>query len=258
MNIGIVGAGAIADFLLTEINQHQMQDRQVTSVYVRNREKYKALELRFNVKLFTDLDDFLASGIDLVVEASTVEASKALLPKISQEKDVILISIGALADKDFLQEITDIIETHKHAIYLPSGAVGGLDMLQNAHALGAVSDVSLTTRKPADSLIDRPITEAQVVFEGKASDAIEQFPKNINVSIILSLAGIGMEKTKVKIIADPQMTKNTHTLKITGDFGTAETTITNNPLPDNPKTSYLAAMSILGTLKRLTGRIRIG
>lgn len=129
--------------------------------------------------------------------------------------------------------------------------------MQNAN-IGSVSSVSLTTRKPAGSLIAEDIDEAKVVFEGNAADAIKQFPKNINVSIVLSLAGIGAERTKVKIVADPHTDKNIHQVEMTGDFGEAVFTITNNPFPDNPKTSYLAAMSILGTLKRMNRKVRVG
>lgn len=80
----------------------------------------------------------------------------------------------------------------------------------------------------------------------------------MNVSIILSLAGIGIEKTSVRLIADPNIDKNIHQVEVEGEFGEALFTIKNNPLPENPKTSYLAAMSILGTLERIKGRMRIG
>lgn len=258
MNIGIIGAGAIANFLLKEINQHEMEDLKIQSIFVRNREKYQALESQFSVNLYTDIDDFLNSNIDLVVEAANIEAVKAHLSTVLKKKPAILISIGALADEQFLQEVSELTEKYGNSVHLPSGAVGGLDLLQNAHALDTVSEVSLTTRKPADTLIDRPIDEEVIVFKGKAVDAIKQFPKNINVSIVLSLAGIGIEKTNVTIIADPHSKKNIHEVEIKGDFGTASISITNNPLPENPKTSYLAAMSILGTLKRIVQTIRIG
>src|SRR5699024_5499495 len=89
-------------------------------------------------------------------------------------------------------------------------------------------------------------------------DAIQQFPKNINVSIILSMAGVGLEKTNVKIIADPEMTKNRHEIKISGTFGEATFAVTNEPLVMNPKTSYLAALSVLGTLDRFPLSIKVG
>lgn len=258
MKIGLIGAGAIANFLLTEINHNRHEKFEITDVYVRNKQKYQALEHKFNIQLHTDLDAFLNSAIDIVVEAATVETVKNLLPTILMKKDALLISVGAFVDPAFVKEVIDLTEIHQQTIHLPSGAIGGLDLLQNAYALETVSTVSLTTRKPAHSLTDEELTEEKIIFEGKAEDAIKQFPKNINVAIVLSLAGLGIEKTTVRIIADPKLDQNIHQVKISGDFGEASFEFKNNPLPSNPKTSYLAALSILGTLERTDQRIKIG
>src|SRR5699024_4098899 len=129
--------------------------------------------------------------------------------------------------------------------HLPSGAIGGLDLLQNDDAMGSITNVSLTTRKPADSLIDYSIDEPVIVYEGTAANAIKKFPKNINVSIILSLSGLGMDATKVTIIADPQMEKNEHHVQMQADFGEAAVPITHKPLPEQPTTSYFAPISVV-------------
>ncbi|AWE08566.1 aspartate dehydrogenase [Lysinibacillus sp. 2017] len=258
MNIGLIGAGAISRFLLDEINQKQLKAFRIQSVFVRDKEKYCSLEEAYGVQLYTDLNEFLNSEIDIVVEAADIEAVKNLIPTVIERKDVVLISVGALADTEVLTELLEVAEQRGNQLYLPSGAIGGLDLLQNANALGTVTYVSLTTRKPASSLIKEQIDEAQVVFEGKATDAIKQFPKNMNVSIVLALAGIGFDKTKVSLVADPHISQNIHEIQLLGDFGEATLTIKNNPLPANPKTSYLAAMSILGTLQRIHGRLLIG
>ena len=258
MNIGLIGAGAIAHFILKELNEKQEEGIRVTSIFVRDKKKHQMLESKFGVILFTDLDAFLDSEINIVVEAADINAVKNLVPAVIEKKDVILISVGALADEELFAEITHLANKHKNKIHLPSGAIGGLDLLQNANALGNITQVSLTTRKPASSLIDKEIDEAQVIFEGKAKDAIKQFPKNMNVSIILALSGIGFEKTTVCLVADPHIEKNVHQVEIVGDFGEATFTIKNNPLPKNPKTSYLATMSIIGTLKRLNRKMIIG
>ncbi|MGM8216425.1 aspartate dehydrogenase [Bacillaceae bacterium W0354] len=254
MNIGLIGAGAIANYLLKEVNNNKLGNLRINSILVRDKEKYEQLESSFGVKLFTSIDQFLDSDIDIVVEAANIEAVKELIPTVVKRKAVVLISIGALADEVLLKDLSE----SKNRIYLPSGGIGGLDLLQNANSLGTVTDVLLTTRKPASSLIDQVINEEKIVFEGRAVDAIKKFPKNMNISIVLSLAGIGSEKTRVRLVADPQIDKNVHHVEVKGDFGEASFTISNNPLPENPKTSYIAAMSILGTLKRLEGNIYIG
>lgn len=254
MNIGLVGSGAIGQYLLKNINGNCHGALKITSVFVRNYDKYQHLEDQYNVKLFTDLKQFLAADTDIVVEAANVETSKELLPAIIKVKDTMLISIGALADEDLLKIVS--AEDSK-TLHLPSGGIGGLDLVQNARALGNLDAVTLTTRKPAASLIDESIDTEKVVFEGKAKDAIDKFPKNMNISIILSLAGLGIDKTNVILIADPAADKNTHTINISGGFGDAELTISNNPLPENPKTSALAALSVYATLERMSGNVKI-
>lgn len=248
MKIGVIGAGAISQFLLDELSE---QNLKVTSLLVRNEEKYMGLAQTYNVELFTNVVDFLQSNIDIVVEAADIEAVKQLVPTILQKKPVILISVGALADEKLLNELFKITKRYQQKLHLPAGAIGGLDLLQNAQSLGAVTDVSLTTRKPASALLEEPIVTEKVIFEGTAAQAIECFPKNMNVSIVLALAGLGFERTAVTLIADPNVTQNIHQIKVVGDFGEANIEVKNNPMPANPKTSYLAALSIVGTLKRL-------
>lgn len=258
MRIGLIGAGAIAKFLLNELNINGSSELEINSIFVRNYEKYKGLEQDYQVKLYTDLDAFLNSGIEIAVEAANVETVKATLPKVIEKMDMVVISIGALAEGTFLKQATDLATKNNQVIHLPSGAIGGLDILQNANALGGVSEASLTTRKPAHTLIDETITGEKVIFTGNAAKAIKQFPKNVNVSIVLSLAGLGVNETDVMLVADPNINKNIHELMMKGPFGEMCLTIKNNPLPENPKTSYLAAMSILGTLQRLTNVVQIG
>src|SRR5699024_9880706 len=118
MNIGIVGAGAIATFLMKTINQNETKNIKVTSVFVRNHKKYQHLEQQHNVKLYNQLDAFLDSDIDIVVEAANIAAVHELFPKIIQKKDVIVISIGAFADAAFFEEMNHLADTYKRTIHL--------------------------------------------------------------------------------------------------------------------------------------------
>ncbi|MEI3610632.1 aspartate dehydrogenase [Pseudogracilibacillus sp. SO10305] len=255
MKVGIVGAGAIANYILEKEKDHTYE---VTSILVRDMEKYREISNKYHVTLYTDVQAFIDSGVDIVVEAATVEAVQAYVPQIIEQKDVVIISIGAFVDDAFTQEVTSIAEKNNRNIFLPSGSIGGLDLVQNVLATKNVEHVSLTTRKAAHTLVREPITEEKIAFQGSAREAIAVYPKNINISIALSLAGIGFDRTKVTMIADPHATKNTHTIEVEGAFGKASFTIENNPLPSNPSTSYLAAISVIGTLERQHGVIRIG
>lgn len=256
MQIGIIGGGAIATFLLKALKEQQIKDIQVESVFVRDRERYAHLE-EYGITLYTNLEEFLDSPIDLVIEAATVAAVRKVIPDVLKKKDLILISIGALVDEPFLEQLKSIAEANNHSLYLPSGAIGGLDLLQNAQALNGVNEVTLTTRKPAHTLTDEQLEDEKVVFSGSARDAIEKYPKNVNVAILLSLAGIGMDRTRVQVVADPKTNKNSHNITISGEFGVSEITVTNEPLPTNPSTSYLAAISVLQTCLKQQNVIKI-
>ncbi|WP_342388821.1 aspartate dehydrogenase [Salinicoccus bachuensis] len=258
MNIGIIGAGAIANGMLERINHDSHENLKISSVFVRNEEKYRHLENEFGVTLYTDLDGFLSSGIDIVVEAANGEVVKEHLPEVLKHKDAMLISVGALADGELVAELMQVAKNHNHTLHLPSGAIGGLDLLQNAQSHGDLKKVMLTTRKPAAALSYENLESERVVFEGRAKDAITLYPQNMNVAIILGMAGMGIEETEVMLIADPNIEKNIHQIEVEGAFGRAEFKIENQPLPENPKTSYLAAISILGTLERLNRNFRIG
>lgn len=258
MNIGIIGAGAIAQFLIKTIHEQKNSSWQVTSILVRDREKYEHLTVTYGIKLHTNVDQFLAEPMDIVVEAATVEAVQHFLPIILPKKDVVIISIGAFVEEVFLAQMQNVAKENNRTIYLPSGAIGGLDLLQHANALEGIEEVLLTTRKPAHTLTSENLNAEKIIFSGTAREAIQQFPKNINVAIVLSLAGIGMDHTQVNIVADPKANKNTHQIEISGTFGKMSLSVTNDPLPDNPKTSYLAALSVFSTLKHLNQTIQIG
>ncbi|UJF27612.1 aspartate dehydrogenase domain-containing protein [Planococcus sp. 107-1] len=97
-----------------------------------------------------------------------------------------------------------------------------------------------------------------MIFEGSAFEAVEKFPKNINVALVLAIAGIGVDKTRVRIIVDPDIERNTHTIEAEGTFGRMKLQVENNPMPSNPKTSLLAALSILSVLQNRGNALRIG
>ena len=137
---------------------------------------------------------------------------------LASGKDLVLSSVGALADVDFYQNLEGICQASGTKIHLPSGAIGGLDVLKAAKSIGELESVSIITRKPPQALPGAPADREQVMFEGSANEAIELFPKNINVSIILSLAGLGPDKTRVKIISDPKVRKNSHSIEATWVF----------------------------------------
>ncbi|MGG1664031.1 aspartate dehydrogenase [Brevibacillus sp. NRS-1366] len=260
MKIGIIGGGNVARFLLKSINvDRRLPNCSVESVFLRRPEVASEWECDYGTRIYTDLDAFLSSGIDIVVEAATVQAVREYAEQvIARRKDLVIISVGALVDQELYQRLNELCRQLGTRILLPSGAIGGLDVIRSAMAMQQLDEVSLTTRKPPQSLLGRMVEQEEVVFEGSATEAISRFPQNINVSIVLSLAGLGCDKTRVKIVADPRVTKNIHSIEAIGSFGQLCVKLENNPMPENPKTSHLAALSVLSTLKKQTERILIG
>lgn len=262
MKLGLIGCGALGTFLLEKLNtENSLQDVKISAV-LDEREKSKAklehIGRTYQVKTFRDVNEFLQSEIDVVVECANIETVRQYASQVIARKDLLVISIGAFVDAEFYTELQQIALEHKRKLILPSGAIGGLDLIKTAKLSGGLQEVTITTRKPAASLIDSPSSEEAVIFDGLAQDAIRKFPKNVNVAIILSLAGLGPRETKVKIIADPTIERNNHTIYACGDFGECSVTIENFPMPTNPKTSYLTALSILASIKALRDPVVIG
>ncbi|WP_394120269.1 aspartate dehydrogenase [Planococcus donghaensis] len=258
MNIGIIGTGNIATYLVEQVNGKQMVNGRIIAVFGRNQEMGHQLSEQFRADFYTDLQAFLKLPLDIVVEATTVEAARLYVKDVvTHKKDLIVSSIGVFKDAGFLDELKTLAESSGTQIYLPSGAIGGLDVLQSAKAAGGLKRVQLTTRKSPASL-GMEADKENVIFEGSAYDAVEQFPKNVNVAMTLALAGIGIEKTAVRIIVDPAIEQNTHTIEAEGDFGKLQLQVENHPMPSNPKASLLAALSILAVLQNKDGALKIG
>jgi aspartate dehydrogenase len=260
MRIGLIGGGNIGKFLLQSINiDGLLPGGKIVGLYTRNQQTAEQLGAQFDIENYSDIQSLIQSNIDLVVEAATIEVVKDHAAAILKSgKDLVLSSVGALADVNFYQNLEGICRESSTKIHLPSGAIGGLDVLKASKSNGELESVSIITRKPPQALPGAPADREHVMFEGTANEAIELFPKNINVSIILSLAGLGPNQTGVKIISDPTVRKNSHSIEATGSFGKLSLSVENDPMPNNPKTSYLAALSVLSVLKNIDAVVKVG
>ncbi|MGG0474937.1 aspartate dehydrogenase [Priestia aryabhattai] len=261
MRLGLIGCGNIGEFLLQAINKDGLlSGGKVVSIYTRREEIALQFAKKYETNSYQDFETFLHSDIDFIIEAATIEAAKEYSLKILESgKDLLLSSIGVMADPAFEKSIQELCSKNNVNIFLPSGAIGGLDLIKSAKALDELEHVSITTRKPPSALpVDTLLKEENLMFEGTAAEAIKKFPRNINVAVVLSLAGLGCEKTKVKIIADPTVLKNTHLIEASGSFGKFKLEVENDPMPHNPKTSYLAALSLLATLQNKNKPMQVG
>ena len=242
------------------------------SVYdiVREHAERLASILSKKPKIARDADEILMDdGISLIIEAASQEAVRQYAVKaLSNGKDLMIMSAGALIDDEFFNEVSRAAREHGKKVYVPSGAIVGLDNVKAA-AVRSIEEVMLVTRKPPRSFEGAPfirernidlsgISEETVLFEGSAREAVRLFPRNVNVSASLSLAGVGADRTKVRIIADPKADRITHEIHVRGEFGEILTKTINKPFPENPKTSYIAALSAIATLRKISGSIVVG
>ncbi|AMM92970.1 aspartate dehydrogenase [Peribacillus simplex] len=261
MRLGLIGCGNIGKFLLQAINNDGLlPGGKIVSIYARREEIAAQLAEEFRTQPFNDVDELLKSDVDLVIEAATIEAAEEYAFKVLKSgKNLLLSSLGVMANAAFEEQSNLICKNNNVNIFLPSGAIGGLDVLKSAKAVNGLESVCITTRKPPNALpAGSSMEEETVLFDGSAAEAIKQFPRNINVAIVLALAGLGSEKTKVKIIADPSVLKNIHLIEASGSFGKLKLEVENDPMPNNPKTSYLAALSVLATLQNKEKSVQIG
>lgn len=265
LKVGIIGCGTIGSQLGRAITA---ETPELNLVALSDIEEQKARELaqRLPTKPQVLPTDELIDRVDLVVEAASKEIVAEIVEKaLRRGRDIVVMSTGGLLGKE---NLFNLAKEKNCRIYLPSGALAGLDGIKSA-AAGGIDSVTLTTRKPPAGLKGAPyvlqkridlnsIKEERLIFEGTADEAVEGFPQNINVAATVSLAGIGPQKTKVRIIADPNTDRNTHQIEVEGKFGKLTSTTENLPSPSNPKTSFLAALSAIATLKGAVARIRVG
>lgn len=259
--IGLLGCGAIGTQIALAIDSGKIPAI-LTHVY--DNSKYASTELvsKLNTKPKIVENSHLLSShpVNIVVEAASQDAVKDIALSVLQNKrDLMIMSVGALLDESIYDILSDACKDFKKTIYLPSGAIAGLDGLKSIK--DELESLSITTTKHPRSLkgakffensdinLDT-INSSTTIFEGTAKEAISLFPANINVAALLSLSGIGSEKTNVKIVADPYTDKNTHHIEATGKFGKMTFTIENFPDPTNPKTSRLAILSAIETLRK--------
>ena len=211
------------------------------------------------------LAELIETRPDYIVEAASAEAVKQIaLPCLRAQVHLIVLSTGAFSDEHFLKAAIAAADENARRIYVASGAIGGLDLVQSA-LIGGKAVVRITTEKPPHALRGAPglregepsAVEVQDVFRGTAREAIQRFPQNVNVAVTLALAGQGLDRTMVIIRSNPALTRNRHVVELEGAFGRARVEVEADASQGNPKSSALAADSVLALLKRLASPLRV-
>jgi aspartate dehydrogenase len=254
MRLGLVGCGAIG----SEIVAFAAQEPGIKAVLMWDvdQARAQALAQRTSKARLTAPQELLGE-CDFFVEAASQDAAREWLPRaVDAGRSLLTMSLGALADDAFRSRLVERARATGARIYLPSGAVCGVDGLK-AGALAGLKSVTLVTTKPPEAL--GILTDQwTVVFDGTAREAVHRFPQNVNVAAVLAIAGLGFDATRVQVVADPLATRNQHKIIIEGAFGRLRVEVENLPSPTNPKTSHLASLSAIATLKRLLDPVQLG
>ncbi len=263
MQIAFIGHGAIA----TEVLRHLRDESEVVlacGVCRPGREKV-AKAVFGDVPVVSDLGD-VPEAVTLAVDCAGhpgLRTHGAAL--LSRGIDVLTVSNGALADAALALALDQAATVGGARLRLLSGAIGAIDVLAAA-SVGGLERVIYTGRKPpagwrgsaAEEVLNlETLTEPAVHFEGTAREAALRYPKNANVAATVALAGIGMDATQVRLIADPTRAPNRHEIEAIGAFGRFEFAIEGNALPGNPASSALTAMSVVRAVRDRVARISV-
>lgn len=257
LKIAVIGCGAISQAVLAELARDARVE--VACVVVRPESlagaRTRVGELAPGTEVCTELP---ARPLDLVVEAAGHAAiGQHVVPALSRGVPCVMVSIGALAARGVAEELERAARAGSTQLRLVSGAIGALDALAAAR-LGGLTEVRYTGCKPpqawegtpaADAFALSGLREATTIFEGSAREACSLYPKNANVAAAISMAGLGLEATRVRLVADPSIRENAHRVQALGAFGEFELVMRNRPLAANPKTSSLTVYSVLRAVR---------
>ena len=210
----------------------------------------------------SSIGDLLDCEIDIVVECASQQAVREFGEAVlNSGTDLLVVSTGVFADNRFLKNLLEFGTKSGSRIIIPAGAIAGIDGL-SALSLGGLEEVRYISKKPPNAWEGTPaeelynlkeISESTVIFSGRAAQAATQYPKNANLAVTVALAGIGVTRTQVELVADPDLNMNQGRIEASGRLGKLVVDLTGSAAPDNPKTSEITAFSILHCLMKEQG-----
>ena len=258
-NLVFIGCGAISTQIINHLNSYMAGKYDIKMIIDNNVDRATKICEKLNITpvITNTFDDYFdLTNIDIVVESASVNSVQNHAMDILKKSDLLIASVGALSDEKFYSDLLAESDKHNTNLIIPNGAIGGLDAISAVK--DSISFIKITTTKSPESLKGAKgfkkyenynFNTSKVIFEGSAKNAIDLFPKNLNVAVTLSLYGIGTEKTNVELVVDPEIKTNKHTIYLEGDFGEMNFDFSLNQSPTNPKTSSLASLSIIKSLK---------
>ncbi len=267
IKVGLVGCGAIGRVIAQYIRTRFADKAVLYAITEPDISKIRVLKKQLKRRLRVLDIDTLIKKSDLVIEAANPYVAREVVNKtLHFKKDAMILSSGGLINeyKNFFAKA----EKNRCRLFVPSGALSGVDALKAA-SFGKIKRIVLTSRKPVKALLDAPyvvkkhlnlkgIRGEKIIFEGSVREAVKGFPKNINVSATVNLSSLAGKNIVIRIVTSPRYRLNSHELTVEGDFGKVSSRVESKPCKDNPKTSQIAVLSVLATLRDILGYIRVG
>lgn len=270
MKLALLGGGTIARLVLEHVRAGEIPGVEVAAICGRTpQSSSSALARDFAIPHVVDRNALIQANPEVVLEAASQEAVREyLVPLLKARISIIVLSAGALVDDRLRADAARAATQTGATLYVPSGGIGGLDALKTA-CIAGVDQVTIRVAKPPDAWKRIPFVEALGVdldalssaltlFEGTAREGVPHFPQNVNIAAVLSLAGIGFDRTRLHVVADPALRFNTHTIHVSGKSGRFSVVLENVPAPENPKTAWLACYSALAALSEFETAVRYG
>lgn len=266
MKIGIAGIGTIGSAVARALDNGEIHGCELAGIAARSPERAD----QFNATLRNRVPSLsfgeLADECQIVLEALPPSAFELIaIPVLTKSKTLIAMSASQLLARG---DLVDLARQHNGRIVIPSGAMLGLDAIKAA-AVGILHDVTVVSRKPPKSLLTAPyVTKSEMnlaelrepvcLLSGCVSDVAKEFPANVNVAAAVSLAGLGPERTRLEIWADPTLRFNTHIVRVRSDSSDFTMSIQNRPSDENPATGRITSQSVVAYLRQLNAAMRIG
>ena len=265
LDVAVGGLGAIGGAVAERLDAG-IPGLRLVAVAARDREKARRRMAAFGAPVPVVAPADLAAEADVVVECAPAAAFAAIAePALRAGRILVPLSVGVLLSRP---DLVERAAERDARIVVPTGAILGRDAVRAA-AEGEIHSVTMVTRKPPRGLMGAPYLEERgislegldaplKVFDGNARDGARGFPANVNVAAALSLAGIGPERTRLEIWADPGVARNTHRIEVEADSARFTMTIENVPSEENPRTGRITALSVIATLRGLTAPLKVG
>ncbi|MCC6469844.1 MAG: aspartate dehydrogenase [Alphaproteobacteria bacterium] len=259
--LGLIGLGAIGRQVIAAAWDGKLPGVEVAAILVRKP------RVPAEADVTHEPDRFFARRLDAVVEGAGHQAVRDHGERaLKSGADLLITSVGALTDDALRERLVAAARAAKRRLILPSAGIGSLDILAGA-AVGGLDSVEIVVRKQpeawlgteAEGKIDLMNLKAPVtIYDGPVRDGARRFPQNVNISAATALAGIGLDRTRLVIVADP--TIRTHVVEVhaRGAFGKYDFVEDVIPTDENPKTGKLVGMAVVKAIRQLTQPMVVG